>query len=243
MRTQKKIVLLVTTLLVAVSLNGFAATSKKVVEKDSGSDVNPIMGYTHLLPSPYTLPMGRFAIGTNVAFGVTDFFQVGSNILRDFYKMYNVNAKLNILKFDSFAFALTGGYETYNYQDIFPTNPDIQVTTLQPGMVESIAFSNEFAWLVGGNLSFLKGESKSVLTSGYVHGANVGSDISWAYNPQRKGIGNVLSTGITYDITYKLFGYGISHHFPGLQLGIHYFPAATRYKFLPIINGGAVIDL
>ena len=64
-----------------------------------------------------------------------------------------------------------------------------------------------------------------------------------AYNPKKKSLGNVLSTGLTYDFTFKIYGVGISHHWSGFQVGLHYYPDASKYRVMPILVGGAVVDL
>ncbi|MBI2605307.1 MAG: hypothetical protein HYW49_04425 [Deltaproteobacteria bacterium] len=218
---------------------------------------NPMFGYPHLLASPFTLPAGRLIIGTEAALGVTDFFEVGTSVLRDFYKIYNASAKLSLVDFEGFALAVTGGFETYNYRDIYPTNPDLTVTSLLPGAVAAFELLPRFAIFAGGNLSYTKANLRSsgIETSGYIRGARLESDFGWAYNPPgatgsgkrssgaARGVGNVLSGGLSYDVTYSLVGMGISHHWPGLHLGAHYYPNADRYKLQPIIAGGAVVDL
>lgn len=219
---------------------------------------NPIFGYPHLLASPFTLPAGRLIIGTEAALGVTDFLEVGTSVLRDFYRIYNASAKLSLVDFEGFAFAVTGGFETFNYRDIHPTNPDLTVTSLLPGAVAAFELLPRFAIFAGGNLSYTKENLRSsgIETSGYIRGARLESDFAWAYNPPGasgsgkrasaapvRGVGNVLSGGLSYDVTYGLVGTGISHHWPGLHLGAHYYPNADRYKLQPIIAGGAVVDL
>jgi hypothetical protein len=205
----------------------------------------PLLAYTHLLPSPFTLPGGRFVLGTDVALGITDFLQVGSNILLDAYKIYNVNAKLALLDYEGFALALTGGYESYNLHDQDSGNPDLQIKSFLPGAVAGFSISPTLAAFVGGNLNFTSQAltTNGIATSGYSRGASAETDLSWAYNPHKKGIGNVLSGGLSYDFTYQLVGVGLSHYWRGFHLGVHYYPNATQNKFLPIIAGGAVVDL
>ncbi len=210
---------------------------------------NPLFAYTHLLPGPFTLPSGRFLIGTDLAYGVTDFFQIGTSILRDFYKAYNANAKLSLVDYPSFACALTGGYEYFNYKDLYSSNPDVSVTSWLPGAVFSNSLLERLAISVGGNLRYSseKSDTPGVKATGFVRGARVESDLSWAYNPKdtkkKNVLGNVLSPGVSYDLTYKLFGIGLSHHWSGLQLGFHYYPSAVSNQVQPIIAGGMAVDL
>ncbi|HLD99010.1 MAG TPA: hypothetical protein VJB59_02060 [Bdellovibrionota bacterium] len=211
---------------------------------------NPIFGYTHLLPSPFTLPAGTLVYGTSLDLGVTDFLQIGTNVLSDFHKIYNANAKVSLVDYPEFAFGLTLGYSTYNYRDIDRSNPDLSVASWLPGAVAAFEVLPSVAWFVGGNLNYTQANliSDSVTTSGYLRGANVESDLSWAYNPQKKrkngglSVGNVVSAGISYDLSYKMLGLGLSHHWPGFHLGVHYYPSAAEYPLQPILAGGGAVQ-
>ena len=206
---------------------------------------NPVFSYTHLLPSPYTLRAGRFVIGTDTALGLTDFLQIGTNVVLDIYQTYNAQAKLSLLDFPEFALALTGGWLNYNYANYSVNNPNIQVTSWLPGAVTAFGVFPYFALFVGGNLNFTKAilTPGVIDTSGYIRGAGAEMDMSWAYNPHRNSIGNVLSAGVTYDFSYQLFGVGVSHHWKGFHLGIHYYPNAQTYRVLPIIAGSMGVDI
>lgn len=243
----------------------FCFSSVLPFSKARASDYNnPLFAYPHLLPSPFTLPAGRFVIGTSSAVGLTNFLQVGTNLIRDFYKVFNANAKLSMFDFDVFALALYVEGQTFNLNDISDKNPDVRVYSLMPGIVTSYALGESLALFVGGNWSYtqVKVRYNDIVTSGFVHGAAGEVDLSWAYSGPKKadsekeaptkkrapssvsrGPGNVLSVGTTYDFTYRIYGVGISHHWPSLQLGIHYYPNAEKFQLQPIIAGGAVIDI
>lgn len=206
---------------------------------------NPIFGYTHMLPSPFTVPGGMLLVGTDVVLGVTDFFQVGTNVIRDFYQSYNGNIKIALLDAPGFAFALTGGIEHYNYRNFDSTNPDVWVTSYQPGAVVAIGVLPTLGWFVGSNLNFTDQPliTDGIVNSGYFRGATLQSDLAWAYYPptKKKGLGNVVAVGTTYDVNYKIFGVGLSHYWPGFRLGVHYYVNADENKFLPLISGGTVV--
>lgn len=210
----------------------------------SASDrVNPLFGAPHLLPSPFTLDAGTLVIGTQAAFGVTDFFQIGTDLVRDINEVFNVNAKFSLVDREEFAIAFVGAFETYNYQAFSSRNPDIRVNSWQPGLVLAYQMAEpEFACFNGitFNISQTQLQTTGIDKSGYVRGTVVGMDCSWEYNPPSKksGLGNVFSGGVTYDFHYGIYGLGFSHHWPGFQLGLHYYPLAEKYRILPIINVG-----
>lgn len=206
---------------------------------------NPMFYYTHMLPSPFTLPAGRLVLGTYIGLGLTDFFQVGTDALRDFYKVYNVDGKISFLDFYEFAAAFTVSYQHFNYKDIDSGNPDVTIDSWQPGITTGYALDKYLSFALGANLNLTsaKVSTNNIKTSGFVRGVSSEADLSWAYNPKKKSIGNVISTGASYDFTYELFGIGISHHWPGFHVGFQYYPSASKNKIQPILTGGAVVDL
>jgi hypothetical protein len=216
----------------------------------SSSVENPLFGYTHRLPSPFTVPQGHLVLGTEVAYGVTDFLEVGTSVINDAYKVFNAHAKVALVDYPEFAFGLNLEWEHYNIRDFALGNPDLAVNSWMPGAVGAYAILPELAVFLGGNLNITSTElqANGVSRSGFVRGAQAGSDVSWAYNPKKKkskkggGIGNVLSAGVSYDFNYKLLGFGLSHHWPGFHLGFHYYPAAEYTPFQPIIAGGMAFD-
>ncbi len=233
-------------LLTLLILSSSASAAPKAAEKsEAASTSNQLFAYPHMLPSPFTLPAGRFIIGTTMAYGLTDFATISTDVFRDFYKVYNAGLKLSMFDFQSFAFALTAGVEHYNYKDIYIGNPDVSITSYLPGAVAAFEILPRLALFTGGTLIYSKIKPNSdIETSGLLRGAQVEADLSWGYSsPSKRSYGNVLSTGVSYDISYKMAGVGLSHHWPGFQLGVHYYPSASRQKVQPIISGGAVLDL
>lgn len=203
------------------------------------------LGYTHILPSPFTLRAGQLVYGSYVAFGVTDFLQVGTNLYRDFQKVYNADAKVSIYRDPTWAGALTLGFESFSLRDVDSSNPDLDVTTWRPGAVAGVSLSSAVAWYFGGTLRFsdVSFDEGSIQTSSSLRGATVGSDLSWKYGSSTDRGSNALTLGVSYDATYELFGIGASHHWPGFQLGVHVYPNADSDRYLPIISGGGSVDL
>lgn len=205
---------------------------------------NPLFGYTHLQPSPYTLPAGTILIGTDLAFGLTDFLTVGTSLIGDLSGVYNAHAKISVLDTHGFAAALTMGWQHYNLHDLDTRNPNVDITSYLPGAVTSFALLDELALFTGGNLRLSKvstqpgANASATYESGLVRGGTIGSDLSYAYQFGERGVGNVISAGAIYDFTYRTYGVGLSHHWRGFHLGATYYPGADQYPIVPIVSGG-----
>jgi hypothetical protein len=205
---------------------------------------NPLFSYTHLLPSPLTLPTGRLALGTDVAYGVFNSVQVGTGLLRDIYQVYNANLKINLINLHSFSLAAHVSGESYNYHDLDSSNPDLKIFSWRPGLVAGYEIMDDVVGFVGGNLNYSRQtlQTSGIVTTGYLQGAEGEYDLAWAYYHGKHGSVNVLSGGATYDFTYKIYGFGLSHYWHGFRIGAHYYPNADKYKLQPILAGGAAVD-
>jgi hypothetical protein len=223
---------------------GSGAVSRRSVPAESEDPTNPIFGYTHLLPSPLTLPAGRLVLGTEVAYGVFDSVQIGTGLLLDLYQTYNANLKINLVNLPALSIAAFASVESYNYHNYDASNPDLRVLSWRPGLVAGYELASDFAAFIGGNLNFSRQTlvTSGATTSGYVRGAEAEYDLAWAYLHGKHGISNVLSGGASYDFTYKIYGFGLSHSWRGFRIGAHYYPNADKYKLQPILAGGAAVD-
>lgn len=208
-----------------------------------GDNRNPLFHATHMQPSPYTQRAGDVMIGTEASIGLTDFLEVGTSLIRDFYKIFNAYAKVKIYDDAQYAIAAGLSFETYNLNNISDANPDFRVNTWAPSIIgayalrSNLALISSFRFLLSNNLR----GSTAYQTSGFQRGVAFGTDVSWGYNSS--GTGNALAAGVTYDFTTTTLGFGVSHIWPGFQLGIHYYPNADLYKVHPIIAGGMALDL
>lgn len=206
---------------------------------------NPLFGYTHLLSSPFTTPAGRIAIGTTTSIGVTDFLDLETNLISDFFQIYNVKVRLAVLDFSKFAVGVYLGYQNVNLNNLSPSNPSTTLNAWIPGGVFGVEVVPHVAAFFGIQLFYpnMNISDSGIDTSGYLQGAQVESDLSWAYNPHKNRTGNVFSGGVSYNTTFSFYGLGVSHHWPGFHLGIHYYPDAQNLKVLPIFAVGAMLDL
>jgi Zn-dependent M28 family amino/carboxypeptidase len=165
--------------------------------------------------------------------------------LNDVFQVYNLSGKLMLVDSQDFSLALTFTAEYYNLDNIDSSNPNLNVASYLPGFTAGFELIPDVALFVGANLNYTQANvtQPGLASSGYVQGARGESDISWAYNHTKKHLGNVLSGGVSYDFTYKVAGFGVSHHWRGFQLGIHYYPNATDYRVQPIVVGGASFEI
>lgn len=202
----------------------------------ASGESNAAFQYTHLLPSPYNLPKGAWVLGTTAAYGIFDFLQVSTNVVRLIDQHWNVEAKVPLIDFPTFMATAFVNYESYNPRHIAPSNPDLNFSRWQPGVVTAYELRSDLALFLGGNFSFGKDPVPVTTTSGFMKGARLESDISWLYNPASSRLGdNALSVGVTYDTTYSLLGFGISHHWRTFTAGVHY-TLADQNRFLPIFG-------
>ncbi|MCC7442288.1 MAG: hypothetical protein IT285_11680 [Bdellovibrionales bacterium] len=201
---------------------------------------NPVFAYPHMLPSPYTLPAGTLIYGSTFAAGLTDFLTVSTNAWLDFNEVFNASAKISLVDYPAFAFSLTGSAYFYNLNSIDPRNPDVSVTSWQPGAVAAFGLGERLALFTGASMEITDatGLADVPARSGFVSGAKLGVDLAFMYGNAERGAGNALAAGVSYDATYSLIGLGLCHHWPGFQLGVHVYPGAEQNRVLPILAGG-----
>jgi hypothetical protein len=207
-------------------------------EVNRGNEPNPAFVYTHLLPSPMNIPGGSWVLGTTAAIGVTDFLQFSTNVIRDVTGYLNVQAKVPLIEYPTFIASAYVSWDHFNLNSYDKTNPDMKIRAWQPGLVTGYEINSDMAFFVGGNFNATHKEiPNNIRTSGYARGAQLEVDWSWLYNPASSRLGdNALSAGATYDFTYSLIGFGVTHHWPTFELGMHYVFNADRYRVLPLLN-------
>ncbi len=200
---------------------------------------NPLLNHTHLLPSPFTLPAGRVMIGSLTGIGITDFFELQTHLLANFYNAYNLQLRASMIDSPTSAASLSIGFSYMNFSS------NQHISAWLPGGVVGIEIAPHLAFFFGGNLflSNLPSTSQSVQTSGFLQGGQIETDLSWAYDVKSNRLGNVVSMGFTYDTTFQFYGFGLSHHWMGFHLGIHYYPNVNENHVQPILSGTATVDL
>ena len=206
---------------------------------------NYLFSYTHLLPSPFTIPARNVAIGTVTGMGLTDFFDIETNLISDFFQIYNAKARFSLLDFKKFAAGVYLGYQNVNLNNLSPGNPSTTISAWMPGATVGVEVVPWVAVFFGFQLFYpnINVIDSGIDVSGYLEGAQGELDVSWAYNPHGSRIGNVFSGGVSYNTTFSFYGLGVSHHWPGFHIGLHYYPNAQNLKVLPIFSGGGTFEL
>ncbi len=208
---------------------------------------NPLLGYTHQLASPFTLPAGSLQVGTTSAVGLTDYLQVSTQLFADLLQIYNLQLRSGLLDLPGLAVGAGLGLQSVQLSHLTGQNTNQVISALLPQLTLGFEVAPHWALFLGGQL-YLANQTpnaNSVLGAGMMQGTEVEADLSWAYqpHPEEERIGNVLSMGYSYNTTYQFYGVGISHHWRGLHVGIHYYPNATFYQLSPILSGGASFDI
>lgn len=101
----KKTIILLVMILLAVQLYA-----------DVGFKGRPIINNIGM-QTGYTLNRGEFLIGIgSIGFGITDNFQLGTNILLFLLQAYNVNLKMSLIKTDNSAFSAGLSYYSFKWE-------------------------------------------------------------------------------------------------------------------------------
>src|ERR1035437_5536022 len=73
------------------------------------------LGLTHLLPSVDIIPGGMIVLGTSMGVGVLDLFDLSTNLWLDFQSVFNISAKINLLRNQDYGLAV---FATYTSQSV-----------------------------------------------------------------------------------------------------------------------------
>jgi hypothetical protein len=79
----------------------------------------------------------------------------------------------------------------------------------------------------------VEGVEKNIQKSGLNQGSFWQTEIGHLYQVER-----AIAAGVSYDFTFDLLGFGMSHHWPNFQVGFHYYPKADNDRAIPILAGG-----
>jgi len=192
---------------------------------------------THLLPSPRTLNRGQVVVGSVLSLGVVEGLEVSTDLTRNYSKFYNISAKAPIVEFSTFVASGFVTFESFRFDGIDVRNPNGRVNSWQPGLVTGYEINPDLALFLGGAVRLASNEvPRSFVQSGWMRGSRLMADLGWKYNRNgSKWSENALSTGLSADLSYKLIGAGVTHHWEKFTIGMHYMVNADRQRLLPML--------
>ena len=195
---------------------------------------------------PLTLPKG-WVISGPARLRPFDRWEFDADIVSMLFKVFTLGVRRNFINEESYALALGLGFEAYDPNTIDASNPDVRVWRVNPEITAGWEMLPGLAVVAGlrPSLSSYRFDETTTLKSGMTPGSVTGFDLIWSYNPyKRQGkVTNALAVGWTYDFTYRHFGFGWSHHWPGFHVGIQIYPYADRLRFIPAARGMLTLDL
>lgn len=229
-------------ILLTITLN--AQAEFEFENRHATSTEKTSLGVTHILPSVYVLPDRQIVLGTTVGIGLFDVVDFTSNLFLDLQQVFNISSKISVWGNDNHAVALTASFvqQTVKFQSRFNNSYTSENATMfSPGAVYSYRIWPTFTGHFGGNFVFRNpAVPKSSLfeRTAYVQGTTLHKEFT-------KGISKTLavSSGLSYDVTYDIWGVGASAHIGGFQLGAHYYLNVSEGSFMPIIAGGFTTSL
>lgn len=238
----QKLIFLTLTLLSTVSLAQSQVqtqTQTRTVASEGGGGGDSPVAWTHLAPSPAVIPNGEFVIGTSAGVGIGDVVDFSTNLVLDLEQELNVMSKIAIYHDHDFAVA---PFVMLSTQSI--------TTTDQFGNQST---SNSTAWFPGATVAYRLDGNLTADTSFMAAIRNPSIPMSLVQNPRTSLIqGSTgyqeltfgfsrkvgLSTGVSYDFSYQIWGAGASIHISGFQIGGQFYFNVGQGNFLPILAVG-----
>ncbi|MCK5077110.1 MAG: hypothetical protein KAR38_12075 [Calditrichia bacterium] len=192
------------------------------VTKNEGFEGRDIVN-NMAMPTGYTLNKGEFTIGlgSSIAYGVSDKFQLGSNVLLFLFQIYNVNAKYNFYNQDGLSAA--GGVNFSRFDlDVFGN--DASFTTIAPFAVLSKDLNEKTRLHISGHYSHFSSDENIEDAEANSSSSGTSGAIGLEHSISKKT--KFLGEG-GYDFTFKgvrvggTFLWGWEHF--RLKLGVNYF--------------------
>ncbi|MBN2543897.1 hypothetical protein JXI42_13650 [bacterium] len=178
----------------------------------------------HAIPTAYTLNKGEVLIGIGpLGYGITDRFQVSTNMLLDIFQVFNADAKMNFI---DGRIGLGGGIG-FQHFSLF----DVDYNALIFGGFLSVPLSERFKLHTGASFAYIQDFDidEVEFKGGYEGGTTIPVDFEYNLSEHAALLG-----GAAYDLTFEYYRVGISYLHSwdrfNLQLGGN-------------IAGGSVIDV
>lgn len=190
-------------------------------------------------PTGYTLHKGEFSVGIGpIAFGVAENVQIGTNILLWIVQVYNVDAKVSIVKDDDRAVAFGLGAYRLSLDTSDNGDEEVDFTALAPYAAGSLRIGGNTMLHGGGRYAYFSAEEDNDIEDAdadeTASGTGIFAGIEHSYSDRTKFLADA-----TYDTTFEgariggavLFGWTKFR----LKLGVSYFTAGDGFVF-PIIG-------
>ena len=204
--------------------------------RETGFEGRPIVNNVGI-PTGHTLGQREIILGLgNVSLGLTNRFQISTNVFLYLLQIYNGAIKYGIYKSESFN--LSAGLE-FNYLNIDTSEDKLEMSSLSPYLAASYKASERWNIHVMGRLSKFAGmaEIKEVELKGYLSGTTLMAGVEYSVSRRMK-----LLAEAGYDASFKsfhlssavLFGWSTFR----LKLGVSYFRPETYHPgvTLPVIG-------
>jgi hypothetical protein len=189
--------------------------------RETGFEGRPIVNSVGL-PTGYTLDKREVILGLgNVVLGVTDRFQLSTNVLLYLVQLYNGALKYRIHKSETFN--LAAGLE-FNYLNIEASDEQLKFSSISPFVVASFKASERLNIHLLGRLSEFssKGDMEDVELEGYLSGTTLMAGLEYSLSRRMKFLAEA-----GYDATFNGFHLGSAVLFGWdtfrLKLGVNYF--------------------
>ncbi len=170
---------------------------------EKGFDGRPITNNISM-PTGFTLNRGEFKVGLgNIGFGISDRFQVGTNVLLYLVQDYNINAKYSLIKNENRALAV--GLKLHRFDmDVF-FGGETAFTSFTPFASFSTKISKNTLVHLGAQYSSFSGDVdiEDAVTEAASEGTSVSLGIEHRFSRKTRFL---AETG--YDSTFKGFRVG-----------------------------------
>jgi len=184
----------------------------------------------------YTLNQGEFDIGIGpLGIGITDQFQIETNILLFLFQVYNAKVKVNAFTEDDISFSAGLDFRRLDLEK-FTNGEEIGFNTFSPYLAFSKKVNNKTTLHFSGKYTYSNVEVGDFVANSSASGSEIMAGLDYSLSNKTKLL---AETG--YDMTFKglrigggvLFGWESFR----LKLGVSYFNPENTVGFtLPVIG-------
>lgn len=204
---------------------------------EKGFDGRPITNNISM-PTGFTLNRGEFLVGIgNIGFGISDRFEVGTNVLLYLVQDYNANVKYSFIKTENNA--LSVGFSFHRF-DLSVFGSDTAFTSFSPFASFSTKISKNTLLHLGAQYSSFSGDGDAEIGDAVVEEGSEGTSVSLGIEHRfSKKTRFLAETG--YDVTFKGFRAGAAVLWGWksfrLKLGGRYYKPKDHDAFISPVIG------